>query len=65
MVNAVEMGLIPCRAHPPPQRTKLSPRTVGFVVISRSKLDPYQYDLLYVRVINRSQNGFSSWVTAK
>ena len=65
MVNALEMGLIHCRSHPPPQRKKMSPKTEGFLVISRSKLDPYQYDLLYVRVINRSHNGFSSWVTAK
>ena len=30
----------------------------GFVVISRSKLDPYQVDLLYIRVMNSSHNGF-------
>ena len=30
---------------------RLSPKTEDFVVISRSKLDPYQDDLLYGRVI--------------
>ena len=37
---------------------KNSPKTAGFVVISRSKLDPYLDDFLYVRVINSSQNVF-------
>ena len=32
--------------------------------ISRSKLDPHQDDFFFVRVINSSHTGFSSWVTA-
>ena len=32
------------------------PKTEGFVVISRSKLNQYQDDLLYVRVIISSHN---------
>ena len=66
MVNALDMGLIPCRAYSAAQRKHyVSPKTEGFAVISRSKRDPYQDDLLYVRVINSSHNEFSSWVTAK
>ena len=41
----------------------LLPRTEGHVISKR--LDPYQDDLLRVRVINLTHNGFSSWVTAK
>ena len=44
---------------------KNSPKTGGFVVILRSKLDPYLDDFLYVRVINSLQNGFSLWVTSE
>ena len=44
---------------------RLSPKIVGFVVILRSKLDPYTDELLHARVINSSRSGFSSWVTAK
>ena len=52
MVNALKMGLIPCRAHLAAQREKAVNETEGFVVSSRSKLDPYQDDLLYVCVID-------------
>ena len=51
MVNALKMGLIPCCAHLAAQREKAVNETEGFVVSSRSKLDPYQDDLLYVCVI--------------
>ena len=40
-------------------------KTEGFVVLSHSKLDLYQDDLLYVRVINSSHNGLSLWFTTK
>ena len=50
MVNALKMGLIPCRAHLAAQREKAVNETEGFVISSRSKLDPYQDDLLYVCV---------------
>ena len=46
------MGLISCRAHLAAQREKAVHKTEGFVVSSRSKLDPYQDDLLYVCVID-------------
>ena len=52
MVNALKMGLIPSRAHLAAQREKAVTRTERFVVSSRSKLDPYQDDLLYVCVID-------------
>ena len=51
MVNALKMGLTPCRAHLAAQREKAVNETEGFVVSSRSKLDLYQDDLLYVCVI--------------
>ena len=44
---------------------RLSRKTEGIVVIPRSKFDPYQDDLLCVRVLNSSHNGFSSCITAK
>ena len=47
------------------QRKRLSSKTEGFVVISRSKLHPYQDDSLQVLVINSSHSRFSSWFTAK
>ena len=50
------MGLVSCRAH--------LAKAEGFV-ISHSELDPYQYSLLYLRVITSSPNGFSSEFTAK
>lgn len=49
--ECTEMGKIPC-VHFAARKTE------GFVVVSRAKLDPYQDDLLYVRVINVSHNGF-------
>ena len=52
MVNALKMGLIPCRAHLAAQREKAVNETEGFVVSSRSKLDPYRDDWLYVCVID-------------
>ena len=65
MVTALNMGLIPCRAHSAAQRKRLLLRTDSFVVISHSKLDAHRADLLYVHVINSSHNGISLWVTAK
>ena len=35
---------------------KLSPKAECFVVISHLKLDPYENDLLYVGVVNSSNN---------
>ena len=52
MVNALEIGLIPSRTYLAAQRKKAVNGTEGFVVSSRSKLDPYQDDLLYVCVID-------------
>ena len=44
----------------------MSAETESVVVLSHSNLDLYKDDLLYVRIINNSQYGFSSWViTAK
>ena len=61
----MNMGLIFYSAHYAARIKMFSLTTEGFVVISQSKLDPYQDNLLYVRVINSSYNGFSSWITAK
>ena len=55
------MGLIPYSVH---GVKRLSPKTEIFAVTSHSELDPYQDDSLYVRLINSSRNGFSSWFTA-
>ena len=66
MVTALNMGLIPFSVHSAAQHKGVSEdsvRTDSFVVISHSKLDLYQDDLLKVHVINSSNNGFSLWNT--
>ena len=63
MVNALKILVVHIQLHS--VQIRLSPKTEGFVVVSRSTLDPYHDDLLYVCVINSSHNGFSSWVTAR
>ena len=65
MVNALKLGLIPYLVHSVHSVKRLSSKTEGFVVISRSKLHPYQDDSLQVLVINSSHSRFSSWFTAK
>ena len=60
--ECTEMEKIPC-VHFAARKTE------GFVVLSHSKLDLYQDDLLYVRVINSSQWAFfvvyhEMWITS-
>ena len=49
---ALKLELIICRAHGTAQQKRPSQKTECFSVILRSKLDPYQDDLLYIHVIN-------------
>ena len=63
MVNALKILVVHIQLHS--VQIRLSSKTEGFVVVSRSTLDPYHDDLLYVCVINSSLSGFSSWVTVR
>ena len=61
-VNALHMGLISDSAHSDAWRKKAVTGDWRYFVIFRSKLDPYQDDLLYVRVISSSHNFFYFFV---
>ena len=59
-VNALKIGPIHCRADSPAQCKKAVNEDWWYCCyfILHSKLDPYQDDLLYVRVINSLRGGF-------